>query len=54
MKNPNQNIVGEINGEEIDLVLFSSVYEELAYNFSLNNGRSPNSQEIVNLRDQVW
>ena len=50
----NKNIVGEINGEEIDLVLFSSVYEELAYNFSLNNGRSPNSQEIVNLRDQVW
>ena len=50
----NQNIIGEINGEEIDLILFNSVYEQLSYNFNLNNGRSPNNQEISNLRDQAW
>ena len=50
----NRNIVGEINGEDIDLILFTSVYEQLAYNFSLNQGRSPNNVEISNLRDQAW
>tara|TARA_S200000501_G_scaffold379019_1_gene446469 strand:+ start:8336 stop:10429 length:2094 start_codon:yes stop_codon:yes gene_type:complete len=50
----NRNIVGNINGEEIDLVRFNTVYEELTYNFSVNNGRSPNQQEISDLRDQAW
>ena len=50
----NRNIVGSINGEEIDLVRFNTVYEELTYNFSLNNGRSPTQQEISELRDQAW
>ena len=50
----NRNIVGSINGEEIDLVRFNAVYEELTYNFSLNNGRSPNQQEVSELRDQAW
>ena len=52
--NPNQNTVGEINGEEIDLIRFNSVFEQLSYNFSLNNGRSPNSQEMAGIRDQAW
>ena len=50
----NRNIVGSINGEEIDLVRFNAVYEELTYNFSLNNGRSPTQQEVSELRDQAW
>ena len=50
----NRNIVGSINGEEIDLVRFNTVYEELSYNFSLNNGRSPTQQEVSELRDQAW
>ena len=50
----NRNIVGNINGEEIDLVRFNTVYEELSYNFSVNNGRSPNQQEVSELRDQAW
>ena len=50
----NRNIVGSINGEEIDLVRFNAVYEELTYNFSLNNGRSPTQQEVSELRDQTW
>lgn len=50
----NRNIVGYINGEEIDLLKFNTVYEELSYNFSLNNGRSPNQQEISDIRDQAW
>ena len=50
----NRNIVGYINGEEIDLLRFNTVYEELSYNFSLNNGRSPSQQEISDIRDQAW
>ena len=50
----NSNIVGNINGEEIDLVRFNAVYEDLTYNFSLNRGRSPNQQEVSELRDQAW
>ena len=50
----NRNIVGSINGEEIDLVRFNAVYEELTYNFSLRNGRSPTQQEVSELRDQAW
>ena len=50
----NRNIVGSINGEEIDLVRFNAVYEQLTYNFSLNNGRSPTQQEVSELRDQAW
>ena len=50
----NRNIIGYINGEEIDLLKFNTVYEELSYNFSLNNGRSPNQQEISDIRDQAW
>ncbi len=52
--NLNQNVIGEINGEEIDLVQFNSIFEQLSYNFSLNNGRSPNNQEIADIRDQAW
>ena len=50
----NRNIVGNINGEEIDLLRFNTVYEELSYSFSLNNGRSPSQQEISDIRDQAW
>ena len=50
----NRNIIGNINGEEIDLVRFNAVYEELTYNFSLREGRSPTQQEVSELRDQAW
>ena len=36
------------------MIRFNSVFEQLSYNFSLNNGRSPNSQEMINIRDQAW
>ncbi len=54
LNNQNRNIVGEINGEEIDLIQFNSVFELLSSNFSINNGRSPNNQEIASIRDQAW
>ncbi len=50
----NENIVGEINGEEIDLIRFNAIFEQLSYNFSLNNGRSPSPQEMLGIRDQAW
>ena len=52
--NQNQNIVGEINGEDIDMIQFNAIFEQLSYNFSLNNGRSPNNQELSGIRDQAW
>tara|TARA_B100000959_G_C14975451_1_gene621366 strand:+ start:789 stop:2879 length:2091 start_codon:yes stop_codon:yes gene_type:complete len=52
--NQNQNIVGEINGEDIDMIQFNTIFEQLSYNFSLNNGRSPNNQELFGIRDQAW
>ena len=51
--NQNQNVVGEISGEEIDLIRFNSVFEQLSYNFSLNNGRSPNSQEMISISQSM-
>ncbi len=54
VNNQNRNTVGEINGEEIDLIQFNSVFELLSSNFSINNGRSPNNQEIASIRDQAW
>ncbi len=52
--NQNQNIVGEINGEDIDMIKFNAIFEQLSYNFSLNNGRSPSNQELSGIRDQAW
>jgi len=52
--NQNQNIVGEINGEDIDMIQFNAIFEQLSYNFSLNNGRSPSNQELSGIRDQAW
>ena len=52
--NGQSNIIAEINGDDIDFLTYQSLFEELSYNFSLNNGRSPNDSEIETIRDQVW
>ena len=52
--NSQNNIIAEINGEDVDYLLYQSLFEELSYNFSLNNGRSPEAFEIESIRDQVW
>ena len=52
--NGQTDVIAEINGEDIDYLTHQSLFEELSYNFSLNNGRSPNASEIETIRDQVW
>ena len=52
--NSQNNIIAEINGEDVNYLLYQSLFEELSYNFSLNNGRSPEAFEIESIRDQVW
>lgn len=50
----NRNEVGEINGNTITYEQFNQKVNELAYNFSLNMGRNPLSQEMEQLRLQAW
>ena len=35
--NSQNNIIAEINGEDVNYLLYQSLFEELSYNFSLNN-----------------
>ena len=46
--------IGTIKGEDIDYNSFQSVFEEFSYNFSINNGTSPTSEDLVVIREQVW
>ncbi|MFY0687983.1 MAG: SurA N-terminal domain-containing protein [Cyclobacteriaceae bacterium] len=48
------NNVGEINGETISYQQFTQKLDQMAYNFQLNTGRSPQSEDIEQLRQQAW
>ena len=50
----NDTTIGEIKGNDVDFRSFQSLFEEFSYNFSLNNGKSPSSEDITLIRDQVW
>ena len=50
----NDTTIGTIKGEDIDFTSFQSLYEEFSYNFSLNSGTSPSSNDVLLLREQVW
>ena len=50
----NDTTIGTIKGEDIDFTSFQSLYEEFSYNFSLNSGTSPSSNDVQLLREQVW
>jgi peptidyl-prolyl cis-trans isomerase D len=49
-----QNVVGEIDGQTIKYEDFNQKVEELSYNFSLNSGRNPSSEELEQIRQQAW
>lgn len=49
-----RNEVGEINGKTITYEEFNQKVNDLAYNFSLNTGRNPLSEEMDQLRQQAW
>ena len=52
--NVNQNIVGEIAGEEITLEEFSLKVEEYKASFQQRTGRIPAEAEMVSVREQAW
>jgi peptidyl-prolyl cis-trans isomerase D len=52
--NSNQNIVGEIAGEDITLEEYSQKIEEYKLSFQQRTGRVPAEAEMVSVRDQAW
>jgi peptidyl-prolyl cis-trans isomerase D len=52
--NSNQNIVGEIAGEEITLEEYSLKVEEFKSMFQQRTGRVPSESEMVSVREQAW
>jgi peptidyl-prolyl cis-trans isomerase D len=52
--NTNQNIVGEIAGEEISLEEFSLKVEEFKASYQQRTGRVPSEPEMVSVREQAW
>ncbi|RIW18431.1 peptidylprolyl isomerase [Algoriphagus lacus] len=52
--NSNQNIVGEIAGEEITLEEYSLKVEEFKASFQQRTGRVPAEPEMVSVREQAW
>lgn len=57
---PNSNlfgssqIVGEINGEEINLQDLQNEINQLEYDFSIQQGKGPTEQEMQGIREQAW
>lgn len=52
--NSNQNIVGEIAGEEITLEEYSLKIEEFKAMFQQRSGRPASEPEMVSVREQAW
>jgi peptidyl-prolyl cis-trans isomerase D len=50
----NKNTVGEIAGNEISYEDFQAKVEEISYNFSVNNGRNPLSEDLEQIRQEAW
>ena len=50
----NQNIVGEIAGEDITLEEYSQKIEEFKFSFQQRTGRAPVEAEMVSVREQAW
>ena len=50
----NDTTIGTIKGEDVDYNSFQSLFEEFSYNFSINNGTPPTSEDLVVIREQVW
>ena len=50
----NSNTIGEIAGNEISYETFQQKVEELSYNFTINNGRNPLSEDLEQIRQEAW
>jgi peptidyl-prolyl cis-trans isomerase D len=50
----NSQIVGEINGEEIELNDLQQEINQLQYDFAVQQGKNPTEQEMQSIREQAW
>jgi len=50
----NKQIVGEIDGEDITLEDLQKEINQLEYDFSVQQGKSPNEQDMQTIREQAW
>ncbi len=52
--NSNQNIVGEIAGEDITYEEYAQKIEEFKVSYQQRTGRVPSEAELVSVREQAW
>jgi len=50
----NDQVVGEVNGEKIELPEFTAALEQAKQNFTQQQGRPPDDQALSYLREQTW
>nr|GFC81676.1 hypothetical protein [Tanacetum cinerariifolium] len=50
----NDQVVGEVNGEKIELPEFTAALEQAKQNFTQQQGRPPDEQALSYLREQAW
>ncbi|HEX8425021.1 SurA N-terminal domain-containing protein [Hymenobacter sp.] len=50
----NQNVVGEVAGQKIELTDFNNALEQAKQSFVQQQGRQPDEQAMGYLRDQAW
>ncbi len=50
----NDQVVGEVNGEKIELPEFTAALEQAKQNFTNQQGRPPDDQALSYLREQTW
>jgi peptidyl-prolyl cis-trans isomerase D len=48
------NVVGEIDGKDIDFREFTSLVEAQRQQFEMSTGRSASEQDLAQIREQVW
>jgi peptidyl-prolyl cis-trans isomerase D len=50
----NNNVIGEIAGEEITIQEFENALQGVKQNYANQTGRQPSEEELVSLREQTW
>lgn len=50
----NNNVIGEIAGEEITIQEFEEALQGVKQNYAAQTGRQPTEDELVSLREQTW
>jgi peptidyl-prolyl cis-trans isomerase D len=50
----NNNVIGEIAGEEITIQEFETALQGVKQNYAAQTGKQPTEEEMVSLREQTW